>query len=236
MEKLTKSISNDYKPGIRQGSWLFPNHSVLKIPVQNDIIKIKNQGERTIMGNDSNKKLSKFLSLVLRHEPGAAGIQLDEHGWADVKELIQGVNGTGRKLDERILKESVLTNDKQRFSFNSDGTKIRANQGHSHNVDVELKETIPPDLLYHGTATRFLGSILNAKEGLRPGSRLYVHLSKDYDTAIKVGTRHGVPVVLKVDARQMRKDGYVFYLSENGVWLVKNVPEKYLTIEKISSN
>ena len=93
MEKLTKSISNDYKPGIRQGSWLFPNHSVLKIPVQNDIIKIKNQGERTIMGNDSNKKLSKFLSLVLRHEPGAAGIQLDEHGWADVKELIQGVNG-----------------------------------------------------------------------------------------------------------------------------------------------
>ena len=161
---MTKSISNDYKPGIRQGSWLFPNHSVLKIPVQNDIIKIKNQGERTIMGNDSNKKLSKFLSLVLRHEPGAAGIHLDEHGWADVKELIQGVNGTGRKIDERILKEIVLTNDKQRFCFNSDGTKIRANQGHSLNVDVELKEMIPPDLLYHGTATRFLGSILNANQ------------------------------------------------------------------------
>lgn len=180
------------------------------------------------MGNDHYKKMSKFISLVLRHNPDAAGIRLDEHGWADVKELIQGVNGTGRALDLEMLKEIVRTNDKKRFSFNEDGTKIRANQGHSIQVDVELKQAVPPDVLYHGTATRFLGSILNAKEGLRAGSRLYVHLSKDYDTAVKVGMRHGIPAVLKVDAGRMVKDGYTFYLSENGVWLVEKVPVKYL--------
>lgn len=180
------------------------------------------------MGNDKYKKISKFLSLVLRHNPDAAGIRLDDHGWADVKELIRGVNETGRSLDLEMLKEIVRTNDKKRFSFNGDGTKIRASQGHSISVDVELKAAVPPDVLYHGTATRFLGSILNAGEGLRSGSRLYVHLSKDYDTAVKVGTRHGVPAVLKVDAGSMARDGYVFYLSENGVWLVETVPVKYL--------
>lgn len=180
------------------------------------------------MGNEANKKTSKFISLILRHNPGAAGIKLDEHGWADVEELIQGVNQAGKTLNMELLKEIVRTNDKQRFSFNEDGTKIRANQGHSIRVDVELKAVAPPDVLYHGTATRFLGSILNAKEGLRAGSRLYVHLSKDYDTAVKVGTRHGVPVVLKVDAGRMARDGYTFYLSENGVWLVEEVPVKYL--------
>lgn len=180
------------------------------------------------MGNDPYKKISKFISLVLRHNPDAAGIRLDDHGWAEVKELIRGVNETGRALDLETLKEIVRTNDKKRFSFNEDGTKIRANQGHSISVDVELKEAIPPDVLYHGTATRFLGSILNAKEGLKAGSRLYVHLSKDYDTAVKIGQRHGIPAVLKVDVRRMTEDGHIFYLSENGVWLVKNVPVKYL--------
>ena len=180
------------------------------------------------MGNDHYKKISKFISLVLRHNPDAAGISLDDHGCADVKEFIQGVNETGRALDLETLKEIVRTNDKKRFSFNEDGTKIRANQGHSIQIDVELKQAVPPDVLYHGTATRFLGSILNAKEGLRAGSRLYVHLSKDYGTAVKVGMRHGVPAVLKVDAKRMMKEGYTFYLSENGVWLVEKVPVKYL--------
>ena len=182
------------------------------------------------MGNDTYKNTSKFLSLVLRHDPGAAGIRLDDHGWADVKELIQGVNDTGRALDLETLKEIVRTNDKKRFSFSEDGTKIRANQGHSIQVDVELKAAVPPDVLYHGTATRFLGSILNAKEGLRAGSRLYVHLSKDCETAVKVGMRHGVPAVLKVDARSMVRDGAMFYLSENGVWLAERVPVKYLEL------
>ena len=178
--------------------------------------------------SNSDVKLGRFLSLVLRHDPHTAGITLDEHGWADVKELIRGVNETGRALDMETLKEVVRTNDKKRFAFNEDCTKIRANQGHSIQVDVELVETDPPDVLYHGTATRFLGSILNKREGLRPGSRLYVHLSGDYQMAVKVGQRHGVPAVLKVDAGQMAWDGYVFYLSENGVWLVKEVPAKYL--------
>ncbi len=180
------------------------------------------------MRNESNKKTSKFISLILRHNPGAIGIKLDEHGWADVEELIQGVNKAGKALDLDLLKEIVRTNDKKRFNFNEDFTKIRANQGHSIQVDVELKAALPPDVLYHGTATRFLGSILNAKEGLRAGSRLYVHLSRDYSTAVKVGSRHGIPVVLKVEAGRMVKDGYTFYLSENGVWLVEKVPVKYL--------
>lgn len=180
------------------------------------------------MRNDSYKKMSKFISLVLRHNPDAAGIKLDDHGWADVKELIRSVNETGRTLDLEMLKEIVRTNDKKRFSFNGDGTKIRASQGHSIHVDVELRAVVPPNVLYHGTATRFLGSILNAKEGLKAGSRLYVHLSKDYDTAVKVGTRHGIPAVLKVNAGRMAKDGFTFYLSENGVWLVEKVPVKYL--------
>ena len=180
------------------------------------------------MGNDPYKNVSKFISLVLRHNPSAAGIRLDEHGWADVRELIRGVCETGRSLDMETLKEIVRTNDKKRFAFNEDCTKIRANQGHSIQVDVELKAVNPPDVLYHGTATRFLGSILNKGEGLRPGSRLYVHLSGDYGMAVKVGQRHGVPAVLKVDAGRMAEDGYVFYLSENGVWLVKEVPARYL--------
>lgn len=184
------------------------------------------------MGNDPYKKISKFISLVLRHNPQAAGIRLDDHGWADVGELIRGVNETGRELNLAVLKEIVRTNDKKRFSFNHDGTKIRANQGHSIQVDVELKATDPPKVLYHGTATRFLGKILNAGEGLMPGSRLYVHLSKDFETAMKVGERHGVPAVLKVDARRMTEDGFVFYLSENQVWLVEKVPVEYLVLER----
>lgn len=171
-------------------------------------------------------KLSVFISLVLRHKPDAAGIILDEHGWANVKELLDGINDTGRKIDMEILEEIVKTDNKQRYSFNEDKTLIRANQGHSIPVDVELKKQEPPEFLYHGTADRFIKAIM--KEGLKPMSRLYVHLSKDIETANKVGKRHGKPVILKVHSGQMYKDGIMFYLSENGVWLTKNVDVKYL--------
>ena len=173
-------------------------------------------------------KLSVFISLVLRHKPEAAGIALDEHGWANVEELLRGINETGRKISMDILEEIVATDSKQRYSFNEDKTLIRANQGHSIPVDVELKEQNPPEILYHGTATRFLNSILN--DGLKPMSRLYVHLSKDIETAWKVGKRHGDPVILKINSRDMYKDGYKFYLSENGVWLTEKVDAKYFEV------
>ncbi len=174
-------------------------------------------------------KLSVFISLILRHKPDAAGIQLDEHGWADVNELMDGINHTGRKIDMDILEEIVRTDNKQRYSFNEDKTLIRANQGHSIPVDVELEEKQPPQYLYHGTADRFLESIMT--EGLKPMSRLYVHLSKDGETAVKVGKRHGTPVVLKIKSEEMWKNGIKFYLSQNGVWLVKSVHKKYIDVE-----
>lgn len=172
------------------------------------------------------EKLSVFISLVLRHNPDAAHITVDEHGWADVGELLAGINDTGREINMEILEEIVATDSKQRYSFNQDKTLIRANQGHSIPVDVELKEQEPPEFLYHGTAARFLDAI--ESEGLKPMSRLYVHLSKDIETALKVGRRHGNPVVLKVNSGDMYKDGQRFYLSENGVWLIKKVDAKYL--------
>ncbi|MCI8948878.1 MAG: RNA 2'-phosphotransferase [Lachnospiraceae bacterium] len=171
-------------------------------------------------------KLSKFISLVLRHNPAAAGISLDEHGWADVDELLAGINHTGRKINMDILEEIVASDQKQRYCLNQDKTQIRANQGHSIAVDVELKEQEPPKILYHGTAARFLKAIKS--EGLKPMNRLYVHLSKDAETALKVGRRHGSPVVLMVDSGAMYGDGCQFYLSENGVWLTKKVETNYL--------
>ncbi len=176
-------------------------------------------------------RLSKFLSLLLRHNPQAANITLDEHGWADVDRLIAGVKQTGRNIDRDILEEIVASDQKQRYSFNEDRTLIRANQGHSVSVDVELKEQKPPEFLYHGTAGRFLVSI--EREGLKPMGRLYVHLSKDIDTAKQVGKRHGIPVVLKIYSGDMYKTGYQFYLSQNGVWLTKNVDVKFF--EKIKA-
>lgn len=173
-------------------------------------------------------KLSVFISLVLRHKPDAAGISLDEHGWANVDELLNGINNTGRKIDMNILEEIVRTDNKERYSFNEDKTLIRANQGHSIPVDVELKEQQPPKYLYHGTADRFLNSIM--AEGLKPMSRLYVHLSKNEETAVKVGKRHGKPVVLKIKAEEMWNDGVKFYLSQNGVWLTRYVDKRYIGI------
>lgn len=178
-----------------------------------------------IMGKQLDK-LSKFISLVLRHNPDAANIVLDEHGWANVDQLLKGINQTGRKIDRNILEEIVATDNKQRYSFNANKTQIRANQGHSIPVDLELEAQEPPQFLYHGTASRYLGSIMAG--GLKPMSRLYVHLSKDIETALQVGKRHGIPVILKIYSGVMYKDGQPFYLSKNGVWLVEKVDTNYI--------
>ncbi len=174
-------------------------------------------------------KTGKFISLILRHKPETIGIMLDEHGWADVNELIIGVQRTRPGFNLEILEEIVRTNNKHRYSFNDDHTKIRANQGHSIQVDVELKEDTPPEILYHGTGEKSVASILD--QGLVPKNRLYVHLSKDIEMAINVGSRHGKPVVFTVQSELMYRDGYRFFISENGVWLTKKVPPKYLRFE-----
>ena len=171
------------------------------------------------------KETSKYMSLILRHKPETIGISLDEHGWANVDKLIAGISKT-HEINMDILEEIVSSDEKQRYSFNDDKTKIRANQGHSIQVDVELEEKEPPMILWHGTGEKFVASI--DEQGLIPKSRLYVHLSQDEETAFKVGTRHGKPVLYMVKAADMFKDGYKFYLSKNGVWLTKEVPVKYL--------
>ncbi len=174
-----------------------------------------------------NVKLGKFLSFILRHKPETIGIELDKNGWADVEELIKcSSKVTNNALTFEKLCEIVETNNKQRYSFNSDKSKIRANQGHSVKVDVELKEAIPPSILYHGTARRY-AELIDA-EGLVSKSRLHVHLSADKETAISVGKRHGKCLVYTVDINAMLKDGHKFYLSENGVWLTEIVPAKFL--------
>lgn len=174
----------------------------------------------------SEKDTSKYISLILRHKPETIGITLDEHGWANVSELIEGVSKT-HHLDMETLERIVSEDEKQRYSFNEDKTLIRANQGHSIPVDVELEEVEPPEILYHGTGEKYVASI--DEQGLIPKSRLYVHLSGDTDTARKVGMRHGKPVIYVVKSGEMYRDGIKFYRSVNGVWLTKNVPIQYLS-------
>ena len=173
------------------------------------------------------RNTGKFIAYVLRHKPSAAYVELDENGWADVDALIDGVCKTGRMLDLHMLEEIVETDGKHRFDFNSDRTKIRANQGHSIKVNVEMQSLAPPNVLYHGTAEKNLESI--KEEGILKKSRNYVHLSKDIETAIKVGSRHGKPIVLKIDTKSMYADGFEFLLSANGVWQTKQVPFSYVT-------
>lgn len=169
-------------------------------------------------------RASKFLSLVLRHQPEKIGITLDPHGWAKVREILPGMN-----LTMEDLTYIVETDEKQRYSFNEDRTLIRANQGHSISIDLELEAREPPEYLYHGTVGQFLGSI--QKEGLQKQKRQYVHLSPDVETAVKVGRRRGKPVVLQVASGRMHQDGYTFYLSDNGVWLTDAVPVQYIKFE-----
>lgn len=169
--------------------------------------------------------VSRFLSFVLRHKPDAVGITLDSNGWARCDELIEGVSKT-HPITWDLLEKIVETDDKQRYSFNIDKTLIRANQGHSIDVDVELEKVVPPQYLWHGTAEKYVESI--EESGLIPKTRLYVHLSSDFATAQKVGARHGRVVVYRIDASKMHEHGFEFFKSANNVWLVKFVPAMYL--------
>lgn len=171
-------------------------------------------------------RASKFLSLVLRHEPSRAGLVLDEQGWVDVEALLDGCRQAGRSMTREQLDRLVAENDKQRFSFSEDGCRIRANQGHSVEIDLALSPQRPPDVLYHGTATRFLESI--RATGLKPGSRQHVHLSRDMQTAIKVGQRHGKPVVLTIRAAALAESGQAFFCSDNGVWLTAPIAVEFI--------
>lgn len=171
-------------------------------------------------------ELGKFISLILRHKPQVIGITLDQNGWADTQELLAGINASNRYIDMEILERIVRENNKKRYSFNEDKSRIRANQGHSISVNVEMKEMTPPDELYHGTADRFLDSI--REKGILKMNRQYVHLSADAETAKAVGKRHGKPVVLVIDTKKMVEDGYTFRLSDNGVWQSEDIKWKYV--------
>lgn len=175
----------------------------------------------------SHRKRSRLLSLILRHKPETVGLTLDENGWVEVSELLAALSRNGTPLTRRELERVVSENDKKRFAFSPDGSKIRASQGHSVTVDLDLREAHPPELLYHGTVEKFLASIL--QKGLLPGGRHHVHLSQDRSTAFKVGSRRGNAIILEVHARQMKEDGHRFFLSDNGVWLTDSVPVEYLT-------
>jgi putative RNA 2'-phosphotransferase len=170
--------------------------------------------------------LSKFVSLVLRHEPQRIGLTLDAEGWASVDELLAAAAAHSTPLTREKLGQIVADNGKQRFAFSDDGQRIRARQGHSVDVDLGLAPQVPPDILFHGTATRFLDSI--RATGLEARSRQHVHLSSDEATAWQVGQRHGKPIVLKVRAGQMHAAGQPFFPSENHVWLTPHVPPEFL--------
>lgn len=174
-------------------------------------------------------RLSRFLSLVLRHDPAAAGVGLDPEGWAGVDELIAGVRATGRVIDRETLYALVRDDPKRRYALAEDGARIRANQGHSVAVSLGLVPVAPPDLLYHGTVASTLASI--AATGLERRSRRYVHLSPDVDTARAVGRRRGAPVVLPVRAGALHAQGRAFYRSENEVWLTDAVPPGFIAFD-----
>lgn len=183
------------------------------------------------MGNGvkmSNIKLSKFISYILRHNPTSINIQLDENGYANVNELIAGIQKKGYNIDKEILEIIVNQDEKQRYAFNEDKTKIKANYGHSIDVKVDLEVVFPPVYLYHGTSKSNLDNIL--KEGIKKQNRKFVHLSIDEETALLVGKRHGEPVVLKIKAQEMAMDGVKFYKTNSNVWLTDYVGPEYLLI------
>ncbi|UCG30437.1 MAG: RNA 2'-phosphotransferase [candidate division WOR-3 bacterium] len=174
-------------------------------------------------------RISKFLSLVLRHKPETIGLILDSEGWADVGELIKKSFDAGVLLDRPILRQVVEGGEKKRFSFDEDGSRIRANYGHSIPVTPVHAPAEPPEFLYHGTATQFLQSIDG--EGVGPGTRQYVHLVEEEKTAVEVGSRHGEPVVVVVQARAMHEKGFEFFKTESGIWLTREVPREYVVIQ-----
>jgi putative RNA 2'-phosphotransferase len=178
------------------------------------------------MDEKQNKKISKFLSYILRHNPETIGLQLDDNGWANIDELITKASIHHHPFSIEELKEIVETNDKKRFVLDNGGTKIRASQGHSIEVDLNLSKQQPPKFLYHGTVDKYVPII--EKEGLRKMERQHVHLSTDRDTAAKVGSRRGKPVILTINSNAMYDDGFEFYRSQNGVWLTDHVPAPYI--------
>ena len=171
--------------------------------------------------------ISKLLSLILRHKPETVGLSLDEEGWADLDELLRRATAHGRTMSRADVERVVAENDKKRFALSADGRRIRAVQGHSLDVDLKWEPRRPPAVLFHGTASRFLTSIYD--RGLVRGSRRHVHLSADEDTATRVGSRHGKPVVLRIDTAAMVEEGFLFFRSENGVWLTEHVPARFLS-------
>jgi len=182
------------------------------------------------MNAKREKTISKFLSYVLRHKPEEIDLELNHEGWADVKLLLAKAEKKGRIFTMEELEYVVANNAKQRFIFNNDKTKIRANQGHSIEVDLALKPVLPPDLLYHGTVAKFLDSI--KENGLQKMNRQHVHLSPDVETALNVGSRRGKPIILTIKAIAMHEAGYLFYKSANGVWLTDLVPPEFIEVEE----
>jgi putative RNA 2'-phosphotransferase len=180
-----------------------------------------------------NKNLvnkSKFISLILRHKPEEAGITLDENGgWVNVDDLLNGVNSKGLNITREILEEIVFHNTKDRLSFNEDRSKIRANYGHSLPVLLDFDPLCPPEILYHGTATKYVDSI--KQQGIISKSRQYVHLSDELETAKLVAIRHGKPIILNILSSKMYDDSYKFYKAANGIWLTKTVPSEYIIFE-----
>ena len=176
-------------------------------------------------------RTSKFISLILRHEPERVGLTLDSAGWVSVDELLQAINREGIRLSLEQLRHIVDTSDKKRFAFSDDGALIRANQGHSVEVDLQYAPQTPPELLYHGTAMRFLDSI--REKGLLKMDRHHVHLSAEMAVTLKVGARHGKPVLLTIRSGEMHRAGFVFYCSTNKVWLVDHVPPQYIDMGSI---
>lgn len=174
----------------------------------------------------SDVKKSKFLSLVLRHQPQAVGLTLDEAGWVSIDQLLRACAAHGTLITRNDLVRIVETSDKKRFAFSEDGIRIRANQGHSVEVDLQLQPQTPPELLFHGTASRFIEAI--RAEGLSKQARHHVHLSAEWETAVAVGKRHGKPTVLTIRAGEMHREGHTFFLSANGVWLVDQVPTSFI--------
>lgn len=179
------------------------------------------------MNDHQKKRVSKLMSLILRHDPGRFGLSLDDNGYVGVNDLLEALEGAGHIIKVSELREIVETNGKKRFSFSPSGWLIRANQGHSVDVQMDFQIKEPPAVLYHGTAEKFVDSIMY--QGLLKGNRHHVHLSVDQKTAEAVGRRHGRPVVFRVDAAHMHFDGFDFMISENGVWLVDYVPFEYLS-------
>lgn len=174
------------------------------------------------------KQSSKFLSYILRHNPEKINIKLDKNGWVGIDELLEKCKLADVYITREELQDIVMLNDKQRFKISDDGTKIRASQGHTIKIDLQLKVQVPPIVLYHGTVEKSINGIM--KSGLKSMTRHHLHLSSDIETATNVGSRRGKPIILEINSKAMYADGFVFYKSDNGVWLTDEVPSKYLKL------